>query len=422
MSVQRLITEEALKKWDAVEATFVESKKVSPIEDSHKAFVTKVMLENQAKLGVQSKNMFNEDVPTNVTGGVDKYDPVLIAMVRRSIPNLIAFDIMGVQPMSGPTGLIFALRARYGGQAGTEALFNEADTAHSGTGTHAGDTPQDLNNAVPGTYTNGTAMTTADAEGLDETITGQEWNEMSFSIEKTSVEAGSRALRADYSIELAQDLKNVHGEDAKNLLSNILSQEIMAEMNREVIRTLYVASKPAAQTGTATAGIWDVTADSTGRWMQEHATSLVYQLMKEGNAIAKDTRRGRGNFLLVSSNTAAILATAERLDTSSVKIGEIDDTGNTFIGTLGHFKVYIDPYINDAASGFALVGYKGSTPVDAGAFYCPYVPMEMFQSVHSHNFQPTIGFKTRYGIKENPFTSLAANTNSYYRRLKVTGF
>jgi len=336
---------------------------------------------------------------------------------------MIAYDICGVQPMTQPTGLIFAMKARYSAQNGTEALFNEADSDFSGTGTHAGSNP------VDGTYTTGTGMATADAENLGGSGGGT-FQEMAFSIEKTSVTAKSRALKAEYTIELAQDLKSVHGLDAEGELSNILSTEILSEINREVIRTVYKTAKPGAQTGTATAGTFDLDVDASGRWSVEKFKGLLFQIEREANAVAQQTRRGKANFIICSSDVASALAMAGVLDYApalSTNLN-VDEASTTFAGVLnGRYKVYVDPYsANGAASQYFVVGYKGTSAFDAGLFYCPYVPLQLVRAVDPSTFQPKIGFKTRYGFTANPFIQLdgsgdlVADENYYYRRVKVT--
>jgi len=393
--------------------------------------VTAVLLENQEReMAKQSEALF-EAAPANSvgsygdTGGIAKFDPVLISLVRRAMPQLIAYDIAGVQPMTQPTGLIFAMKSRYSTQGGTEALFNEADTDFSGTGTHSGAA------AFAGSDTNGTGIATSAAEALG-TSGGGSFGEMAFSIEKTSVTAKTRALKAEYSVELAQDLKSVHGLDAEGELSNILSTEILAEINREVVRTVYNTAKPGAQVGTATAGTFDLDVDSNGRWSVEKFKGLMFQIEREANAIGQQTRRGRGNFLITSADVASALAMAGVLDYTSGLSGKnnltVDDTSTTFAGVLnGKYKVYVDPYTsNVSATQFFVVGYKGASAFDAGLFYCPYVPLQMVRAVDPNSFQPKIGFKTRYGMVANPFVSLdgtgglTANENYYYRRVKVT--
>jgi hypothetical protein len=407
----------------------------APIESAYKREVTAVLLENQEReMGKQSEALF-EAAPANAvgsygdTGGIAKFDPVLISLVRRAMPQLIAYDIAGVQPMTQPTGLIFAMKSRYSTQGGTEALFNEADTDFSGTGTHSA-----AANTDPFTsYTTGTGLATSAAERLGQGGTGDgSFGQMAFSIEKTSVTAKTRALKAEYSVELAQDLKAVHGLDAEGELSNILSTEILAEINREVVRTVYTTAKPGAQVGTATAGTFDLDVDSNGRWSVEKFKGLMFQIEREANAIGQQTRRGRGNFIITSADVASALAMAGVLDYSSGLTGKnnlnVDDTSTTFAGVLnGKYKVYVDPYTaNVQAQQFFVVGYKGQSAFDAGLFYCPYVPLQMVRAVDPNSFQPKIGFKTRYGMVANPFVSLdgtgglTANENYYYRRVKVT--
>ena len=412
-----------LKKW----APILEHDGVAPIKDSYRKEVTAVLLENQEKSIREEKQALFEATHSNAagalpdSGGVAKFDPVLISLVRRSAPQMIAYDLCGVQPMTQPTGLIFAMKAKYSSQGGTEALFNEADTDFSGTGTHAGANP------VDGAYTTGTGMSTSAAEGLGD---GSTFNEMAFSIEKTSVTAKSRALKAEYTVELAQDLKSVHGLDAEGELSNILSTEILAEINREVIRTIYTSAKTGAATGTAAQGTFDLDVDANGRWSVEKFKGLLFQIEREANAIAQLTRRGKGNFIVCSSDVASALAMAGVLDYApALNTGlNVDEASTTFAGVLnGRYKVYVDPYAaNQASSQYFLVGYKGSSAFDAGLFYCPYVPLQLVRAVDPSTFQPKIGFKTRYGMVANPFTTLdagadglAAGNNYYYRKVKV---
>ena len=401
------------------------------IRDNYRKEVTAVLLENQEREMAKQAEALFEAAPTNSvgtypdTGGVAKFDPVLISLVRRAMPQLIAYDIAGVQPMTQPTGLIFAMKSRYATQNGTEALFNEADTDFSGTGTHAG------SNWNPGSNTTGTGIATSAAEALG-TSGGGSFGEMAFSIEKTSVTAKTRALKAEYSIELAQDLKSVHGLDAEGELSNILSTEILAEINREVIRTIYSTAKPGAAVGTATAGTFDLDVDSNGRWSVEKFKGLMFQIEREANAIGQQTRRGRANFLITSADVASALAMAGVLDYNSGITGKnalnVDDTSTTFAGVLnGKYKVYVDPYTaNVSNTQFFVAGYKGASAFDAGLFYCPYVPLQLVRAVDPSSFQPKIGFKTRYGMVANPFVSLdgtgglTANENYYYRKVQVT--
>ena len=421
-------TEHLQEKWQPV----LEHNDLPEIKDSYRKAVTTVILENQEKALREDRGFLGEAAPTNATGGaVDNWDPILISLVRRAMPNLIAYDVAGVQPMTGPTGLIFAMRSRYTNQAGAENQYNEADSDFSGAGTHAGTNPSVLNDTPAGTYTSGTGMTTAAAEALGDSA-GNSFAEMSFSIEKNSVEAKSRALKAEYTMELAQDLKAIHGLDAETELANILSAEILNEINREVIRTIYVSAKPGAQIDTATAGTFDMDVDSNGRWSVEKFKGLMFQLERDANAIAQETRRGKGNVIICSSDVASALQMAGVLDYTPALNNNlnIDDAGNTFAGVLnGRFKVYIDPYsANQAASQYYTVGYKGTSPYDAGLFYCPYVPLQMVRAVGENTFQPKIGFKTRYGLTANPFAggatvrsgAITANDNVYYRRVKVT--
>jgi hypothetical protein len=354
--------------------------------------------------------------------GVTGFDPVLISLVRRSAPQMIAYDICGVQPMTQPTGLIFAMKSKYATQNGPEALFNEADTdfAASGrNGTHAG------NNPVDGAYTTGRGMPTSDAEDLG---SGIAFGQMAFSIEKTTVTAQTRALKAEYTTELAQDLQSVHGLNAEGELSNILTAEILNEINREVVRTVYMSAKTGAEYGTATQGTFDLDVDANGRWSVEKFKGLMFQIEREANAIAQTTRRGRGNFIICSSDVASALAMAGVLDYAPALAANaglnIDESSTTFAGILnGKYKVYVDPYSANAnasnATQFFCVGYKGTSAYDAGVFYCPYVPLEKVRAIDPATFQPKIGFKTRYGMVANPFTSLSSGTNIYYRKVAV---
>ena len=411
-----------VKKW----APILEHADLPQIKDTYRKEVTAVLLENQERAQREERTALFEDAPNNSagampdTGGVAKFDPVLISLVRRAMPAMIAYDMCGVQPMTQPTGLIFAMKSRYSTQGGAEALFNEADTDFGGTGVHAGD-PE-----VTATSTTGTGMTTAQAETLGSTsgTPGATFNQMAFSIEKTSVVARSRALKAEYSVELAQDLKAVHGLDAESELSNILSQEILAEINREVIRTVYVAAKVGAQVGTAVAGTFDLDVDSNGRWSVEKFKGLMFQIEREANAIYQQTRRGRGNFIVCSADVASALAMAGVLDYApalSTNLN-VDEASNTFAGVLnGKYKVYVDPYAaNQAAEQFLLVGYKGSSAFDAGIFYCPYVPLQLYRATDPLTFQPKIAFRTRYGMVSNPFTTMNSGDNIYFRKIKVT--
>ena len=423
------LSEQLTKKWEPV----LNHDGLGQISDKYKRAVTAVVLENQEKALREERTALFETPANNIAGSgaseIDRYDPILISLVRRALPNLMAYDVAGVQPMTGPTGLIFAMKSKYATQDGTEALFNEADTDFAGTGTHAGSNP------VDGSYTTGTGIATVDAEQLGESG-GTDFNEMAFSIEKTTVTAKTRALKAEYTVELAQDLKAIHGLDAEGELSNILSQEILAEINREVIRTIYKVAKTGAAS-TATAGTFDLDVDSNGRWSVERFKGLLFNIERDANVIAQDTRRGKGNFIICSSDVAAALAMAGMLDTGGALNGsptlQVDDTGNTFVGTLnGRYKVFVDPYSANtgAASQFYVVGYKGANAYDAGIFYCPYVPLQMVRAIDPNTFQPKIGFKTRYGMIANPFVlksdgttdadTFTANRNHYYRRVKVS--
>jgi hypothetical protein len=422
---------ELVKKWGPI----LESTSAPAFKDDYRRQVTAQLLENQENAMRQSAQALNEIANIGGDGialggagtnaNMAGYDPVLIAMVRRAAPQMIAYDIAGVQPMTQPTGLIFAMKSKYTAQDQGEALFNEADTGFSnssadssGAGTHAGSNP------VSGSYTTGGAMSTAKAEDLG---AGTDFGQMAFSIEKTTVTAGTRALRAEYTVELAQDLKAVHGLDAEGELSNILSSEILNEINREVVRKVYTAAKVGAQAGTATAGTFDLDVDSNGRWSVEKFKGLMFQIEREANAIAQTTRRGRGNFLICSSDVASALAMAGVLDYApALSTGlNVDESSTTFAGVLnGKYKVYVDPYSANAnasnATQFFCVGYKGTSAYDAGLFYCPYVPLEKVRAIDPNTFQPKIGFKTRYGMVANPFTSMSSGTNIYYRKVAVT--
>ncbi len=415
------LSEQLEKKWEPI----LNHPDLGEIKDPYKRSVTAVILENQQKALRESV------AANNIAGGgateIDRYDPILISLVRRALPNLMAYDVCGVQPMTGPTGLIFAMKSRYSTQTGDEALFNEADTDFSGTGTHAGSNP------VSGSFTTGTGLTTASAEELG-ISGGGTFGEMAFSIEKTTVTAKTRALKAEYTVELAQDLKAIHGLDAETELSNILSQEILAEINREVIRTIYKVAKTGSAS-TATAGTFDLDVDANGRWSVERFKGLLFNIERDANVIAQDTRRGKGNFIVCSSDVASALAMAGILDyTPALSTNlSVDDTGNTFAGVLnGRYKVYVDPYSANtgAANQFYVVGYKGTSAYDAGLFYCPYVPLQMVRAIDPDSFQPKIGFKTRYGMIANPYVTqsngttdgdtFTASRNQYYRRVKVT--
>ena len=473
-------SEQLQEKW----APLLDYEGLDPIKDNHRRAVTSVLLENQEKF-LKEEQAFSSGInlmetPTNganaagaqggfgadstAAGPTAGFDPVLISLIRRAMPNLVAYDLAGVQPMSGPTGLIFAMRSRFTNQSGTEALFNEADTSFSGTDagddntltnpfsdvnvglgtiTQAGTNPSALNpvgTAATNTaqYTVGQGMATGDAESLDGTG-NDAFNQMAFSIEKVTVTAKSRALKAEYSLELAQDLKAIHGLNAEAELANILSTEILAEINREVIRTIYLVAEQGAVSNTSTAGNFDLDIDSNGRWSVEKFKGLLFQIERDANAIAQRTRRGKGNMILCSADVASALTMAGILDyTPALNTNlNVDDTGNTFAGTInGKFRVYIDPYSanltaanaqTNSGNQYYVVGYKGTSPYDAGLFYCPYVPLQMVRAVGPDSFQPKIGFKTRYGIVANPFAEgttqgvgrLRINSNRYYRRVSV---
>jgi len=395
------------------------------IDNPYKRAVTSVILENQEKAAKEDKAFLGEIA--NVTGSaVANWDPILISLVRRAMPNLIAYDICGVQPMTGPTGLIFAMKSRFTSNSGTEALFNEADSDFSGTGTHSATLNPGLMNDTTTSVTAGTGIATATAEA------SSSFAEMAFSIEKSTVTAKTRQLKAEYTMELAQDLKAIHGLDAETELANILSAEILAEINREVVRTIYEKAKKGANTNTTTSGTFDLDTDSNGRWSVEKFKGLMFQVERDANVIAQETRRGKGNILICSSDVASALQMAGILDYAPALNNSlnVDDTGNTFAGTLnGRYKVYIDPYAsNNTAAQYYTVGYKGTSPYDAGMFYCPYVPLQMVRAVGENTFQPKIGFKTRYGLVRNPFAEASAQAsdtgtdqaNIYYRMVKVT--
>ena len=470
--MQMFNAEQLQEKW----APLLDYEGAEKISDSHRRMVTAVLLENQEKFMTEERAFLSE-APTNAAnaagasggfggsasgvsnGGTPNagFDPVLISLIRRSMPNLVAYDLAGVQPMNGPTGLIFAMRSRYNDQSGSETFFDEVDSAFSGqdgnndltqggytgessdgvsvgfgtTGNPTGTNPGLLNGGNQVDYAVGQGMHTGDAEALDGTGNNA-FNEMAFSIEKVTVTAKSRALKAEYSLELAQDLKAIHGLNAEAELANILSTEILAEINREVIRTIYKAAKPGAQANVATAGRFDLDVDSNGRWSVEKFKGLLFQIEREANAIAQQTRRGKGNMILCSADVASALTMAGVLDyTPALNANlQVDDTGNTFAGVLqGKYRVYIDPYSANvgAASQYFVAGYKGSSPYDAGLFYCPYVPLQMVRAVGENSFQPKIGFKTRYGMVSNPFAEgttfgggrIKANENRYYRRVRV---
>jgi len=454
-------SENLIKKWQPV----LDHADLPSIKDTHRRSVVAMLLENQERAsredaigsgGYRGVTLLGEAAPVNSmgsssstasAGSVDIFDPVLISLVRRSMPNLIAYDICGVQPMSGPTGLIFAMRSRFSTQSGTEALFNEANTsfsasaggntasiqaanASSGTG-HTGTDP--TARASGSGYTVETGMTTAQAEALGDG-SANAFQQMAFSIEKVAVTAVSRALKAEYTMELAQDLKAIHGLDAETELANILSAEILAEINREVVRTINYSATPGAQENVTSAGTFNLDTDSNGRWMVEKFKGLLFQIERDANQIAKATRRGKGNILLCSSDVASALQMAGVLDYTPALAAnlQVDDTGNTFAGVLnGRIKVYIDPYFSSSSGKqYFTLGYKGTSAFDAGLFYCPYVPLQMVRAVGQDNFQPKIGFKTRYGMVANPFATNDANGvaarlgsgdgNKYYRFVQVT--
>ena len=467
--MQMFNAEHLQEKW----APILDYNGLDRIQDPYRRMVTAVLLENQEVAQREERAFLSEAAPTmntgsnssaagfsygaNAAGPVAGFDPVLISLIRRSMPNLVAYDLAGVQPMNAPVGLIFALRSRYTGPNGNEAFFNEVDTAFSGqnssrnltdfigygqtaggnvgfgTTAQAGVNPGLLSpsgvgaaGVTPG-YNVGQAMQTANAETLGD-APGNYFNEMGLSIERISVTAKSRALKAEYSLELAQDLKAIHGLNAEAELANILSTEILAEINREVIRTIYMIAEPGAQNNVATRGVFDLDVDSNGRWSVEKFKGLIFQIERDANQIAQRTRRGKGNMLLCSADVASALAHAGILDyTPALNANlQVDDTGNTFAGVLqGKYKVYIDPYSsNNSDTQFYVVGYKGASPYDSGLFYCPYVPLQMVRAVGEQNFSPKIGFKTRYGLVANPFAEgtdqglgrLNINSNRYYRR------
>ena len=464
-------SEQLQEKW----APILEHAGLGEIKDAHKRAVTAQLLENQ-EVALNEERAFLSEAPMTTQsaagaagfsgnaapeGPVAGFDPVLISLIRRSMPNLMAYDLCGVQPMNGPTGLIFAMRSRYEGQSGPETFYDEVDSAYSGgpqqgdalyvegseslnvglgtTGVQQGDNPGILNptaarpDAKQAQYNAGQGMGTWEAEALG-TEGGPEFREMGFSIEKVTVTAKSRALKAQYSMELAQDLKAIHGLNAEAELANILSSEILAEINREVIRTIYKTALPGAQANVAQQGAFDLDVDSNGRWSVEKFKGLIFQIERDANAIAQLTRRGKGNIIVCSADVASALTMAGVLDyTPALQSNlNVDDTGNLFAGTLqGKYKVYIDPYsANISSTQFYVVGYKGSSPYDAGLFYCPYVPLQMVRAVGQDSFQPRIGFKTRYGMVANPFAEgaeqspaalgrLRTNSNVYYRRVAV---
>ena len=465
-------SEQLQEKW----APLLNHEGLDAIKDSHRRAVTAVLLENQEKFlreqsAFESGTSMLTETPNMNTGSsasaagfsgsaadagpVAGFDPVLISLIRRSMPNLVAYDLAGVQPMNGPTGLIFAMRSRYENQSGDEAFFNEVDSAFSGqdagfdltsrmtdsavgmgTTAQSGSNPSLLNptgSADNTAYNVGQGMGTEESEALDSGDNA--FNQMAFSIEKVTVTAKSRALKAEYSLELAQDLKAIHGLNAEAELANILSTEILSEINREVIRTIYKVAEQGAVHNTATQGVFDLDIDSNGRWSVEKFKGLLFQIERDANAIATRTRRGKGNIIMCSADVASALTMAGVLDyTPALNANlNVDDTGSTFAGTLqGKYRVYIDPYSGGSNPGsnggqYYVVGYKGSSPYDAGLFYCPYVPLQMVRAVGENSFQPKIGFKTRYGLVANPFAEgldqglgrLQINANRYYRRVQV---
>ena len=450
-------TESLQEKWQPVLA----HPDLPEISDPYKRAVTTLVLENQEKALKEDRAFLGEAAPANATGdaagGVQNFDPILISLVRRAMPQLIAYDICGVQPMTGPTGLIFAMRAKFASQDGAEALVDEADTGfgndnnagggvgdHSagnlGAGDQSGSNPSVLNDSPAGAYTAGAGMTTAQGEALGDSADNG-FAEMAFSIEKTTVTATTRALKAEYTMELAQDLKAIHGLDAETELANILSAEVLAEINREVVRNIYITAVKGAQINTTTAGVFDLDTDSNGRWSVEKFKGLMFSIERDANAIGQQIRRGKGNMIICSADVASALQMAGILDYTPALNNSlnVDDTQTTFAGVMnGRYKVYVDPFAaNVAASQYYVVGYKGTSPYDAGVFYCPYVPLQMVRAVGENTFQPKIGFKTRYGLAANPFAaagaadatfpasglnadaSLDANTNAWYRRVKV---
>ena len=442
------------EKW----APILDHNEIEAISDKYRKSVTSVLLENQERFLKEERGLVTEAAPTNSLGGtgfsggstatgpVAGFDPVLISLIRRSMPKLIAYDICGVQPMTGPTGLIFAMRSTKGtnrdiNNSAVETFFNEVDTEHSSENSADGLASNDQTGSNPGLLADGASnytiggqgMTTAQSEALGDGSSNH-FNEMGFSIEKVTVTAKSRALKAEYSLELAQDLKAVHGLDAESELANILSTEVLAEINREVVRTVYKIARPGAQNNTATAGVFDLDVDSNGRWSVEKFKGLLFQIERDMNAIGHETRRGKGNILICSADVASALSMAVVLDYTPALAGNSnllpDDNSSTLAGTLnGRIKVYVDPYsANVSDNHFYVAGYKGSSAYDAGLFYCPYVPLQMVRAVGQDTFQPKIGFKTRYGMVANPFAegltqgqgALTSNANRYYRRVKVT--
>lgn len=427
------MTTQLVEKWDAI----LNAEGMDPIKDEYRRKVTAVLLENQEKANLESRQALFEDAPaTSVggypdAGGIAKYDPVLISLVRRTMPQLIAYDICGVQPMTQPTGLIFAMKAKYSTMNGTEALYNEADTTFGGTGTQAGTNPGVLNDDPAGAFSYGTAMGTAAGEALGTGGANPEFGNMSLSIEKKAVEAKTRALKAEYSVELVQDLKALHGLDAEQELINILSTEITAEINREIVRTIMVSAKPGAQ-ATTTPGVFDMDMDAGGRWSVEKFKGLMFQIEREANVIAQQTRLGRGNFIICSSDVASALAMAGVLDYNPAIQGTsvVDEANTTFAGILnGRFKVFVDPYLANGGSNsqYFTVGYKGANAYAAGLFFCPYQALQLYRAVDPQSYQPRLAFKTRYAVQSHPYANptnagqgVTANQNVFFRRVKVT--
>jgi hypothetical protein len=428
------LAENYKEKWDKV----INHPDLAEIKDPYRRDVTLRLLENQ-------EQYLKEAAPTNATGGsIDNWNPILMTLVRRAMPNMMAYDVCGVQPMTGPTGLVFAMKSRYASQGGAEALHNEADTDFSSenaagdTNAVANDQHTNWSNAdnpfVNDTNKYGKGMTRAQGEALGD-ASGNRWAEMAFSIERTSVEAQTRALKADYSMELAQDLKAIHGLDAETELANILSTEILNEINREVIRTVYQVARKGSQANVANAGIFDLDTDSNGRWSVEKFKGMMFNMERDAHLVAKSTRRGKANFVICSSDVASAMAMAGTLDYNPALQNNmnVDDTQNTYVGNWGSYKVYVDPYWNDGVNSsndqYYVVGYKGSSAYDAGVFYCPYVPLQMVRAIGEETFQPKIGFKTRYGMIGNPFQAtgvdgqvrnhLDVNANDYYRKTLV---
>ena len=443
-----LTTKDLLEKWEIV----LDHPSLPKIADDHRRVCTALMLENTETnaRGVEAQapgsqflteapipvNFMGASSSTQGSGGIDTFDPVLVSLVRRAMPNLIAYDLCGVQPMTGPTGLVFAMRSRYTNQSGAENFYNEVNTSFSSVVTGANTLGQKFVGTIPtpgtslatnGVYNTGTAMSTAQAEALG-TDANAAFAQMAFTVEKVTVTAKSRALKAEYTIELAQDLKAIHGLNAEDELASILQTEILAEINREIIRTINITAQPGAQVGTTTAGVFDLDVDSNGRWSVEKFKGLMFQLQRECNQIAKNTRRGKGNFILCSSDVASALEMAGVLSYSPNLATnlQVDDTGNTFAGLLnGRIKVYIDPY--SSGGDYITAGYKGPSFTDAGLFYCPYIPLQMVRAVDPQSFVPKIGFKSRYGIVANPYAggasvslgALVADSNVYFRRIQV---